>query len=116
MTGGAAVLLFLLVSAIIKKKYKIAYTKVVWLLIALRLLVPVNMNLYPGNISIAVPSYIMVYGKLATAQSVADQTAEVKTDRTQKESKASGNVKEPAANFTSMDMVLILWLAFVVIF
>lgn len=116
MTGGAAVLQFLLVSAIIKKKYKIAYTKVVWLLIALRLLVPVNMNLYPGNISIAVPSYIMVYGKPATAQSVADQTAGVKTDRTQKESKASGNVKEPAANFTSMDMVMILWLAGVLIF
>ena len=116
MTGGAAVLLFLLVSAIIKKKYKIAYTKVVWFLIALRLLVPVNMSLYPGNISIAVPSYIMVYGKLATAQSAADHTAVVNADRTQKESKASGNEKEPAANFTSMDMVMILWLAGVLIF
>ncbi len=59
LMGTIGILLFCIISFTLKKRCQIEYKKIVWLLIALRLLVPIHITLLPLPLSIEVPNYIL---------------------------------------------------------
>lgn len=59
LMGTMGILLFCGISFTLKKRYQIGYKKIVWLLIALRLLVPFHVTLLPQPLSIEIPNFIL---------------------------------------------------------
>ena len=58
VTGGICIALCAFVSMLCKERYRARYKKILWLLIALRLCVPVSMSFFPQLFTIQLPVYV----------------------------------------------------------
>lgn len=59
MVGGICIVLFLLVSSLFGERYRASYKKVVWLLIALRMCIPISFSFFPKAVTVQVPVYVL---------------------------------------------------------
>lgn len=57
--GGICIILFFLISQLFGERYRANYRKVIWLLIALRLCIPVSMSLFPKPVTVQVPVFVL---------------------------------------------------------
>lgn len=58
VTGGLCIVLCAFVSMLCKERYRARYKKILWLLIALRLCIPVSMSFFPQPFTIQLPVYV----------------------------------------------------------
>lgn len=59
VVGGICIVLFFLVSLLSRERYRAGYKKVVWLLIALRMCIPVSISFFPKPITVQMPVYVL---------------------------------------------------------
>ncbi|MBR1702815.1 MAG: DUF4367 domain-containing protein [Lachnospiraceae bacterium] len=59
LTGGAAIVLFLLIRFFLGKRYQKKYRVFVWVLIAVRLLLPFHIKLWDGYRTVTVPVHVL---------------------------------------------------------
>ena len=59
IAGGICILLFFLVSQLCGERYTTKYKKVIWLLIALRLCIPISSSLLPQPFKVQMPVYVL---------------------------------------------------------
>lgn len=57
--GGTCILLFFLISLLQGERYLAGYKKIIWLLIALRMCIPVSISLFPKPVNVQVPVYVL---------------------------------------------------------
>lgn len=59
VVGGICIVLFFLISLLSGERYRAGYKKVIWLLIALRMCIPVNIAFFPKPITVQMPVYVL---------------------------------------------------------
>ena len=59
VAGGIGIVLCFLVSLLCGGRYRARYKKIVWLLIALRLCVPVSLSVFPQLFTVQLPVYML---------------------------------------------------------
>lgn len=57
--GGICIFLFFLISLMLGERYWAGYKKIIWLLIALRMCIPVSVSFFPKPVSLQVPVYVL---------------------------------------------------------
>ena len=122
IAGGICIILFFLVSQLCGERYTAKYKKVIWLLIALRLCIPINSSLFPQPVTVQMPVYVLgergssrVVGN--TNNSLEDMPGAENEDLinaalTEDEVSNSGIMNETTLKtryITSWDILLILW-------
>ena len=120
--GGICIMLFFLVSQICGGRYTAKYKKVIWLLIAIRLCIPINSSLLPQPFTVRMPVYVL--GERGSGQaagnvnnSLADMSEAGSEDFVNGTIAGDGvNNSGPMAGtspdsryFTSWDIAIILW-------
>ncbi|MCH5255267.1 MAG: hypothetical protein J1F41_10115 [Lachnospiraceae bacterium] len=122
VSGGICIILFFLVSQLCGERYPAKYKKVIWLLIALRLCIPVGFSLVPQPVTIQVPVYVLegkeesqgVNNKsdlLADGAAIVREGAEDE-NLTTKEGNLSGNTTATVklgGQLTSQSILTALW-------
>ena len=68
IAGGICIILFFLVSQLCGERYTAKYKKVIWLLIALRLCIPINFSHFPQPVTVQMPVYVL--GERGSSQAV----------------------------------------------
>ena len=63
--GGICILLFFLVSQLLGERYQAKYKKVIWILIALRMCIPVSTSFFPHPVTVQVPTLVWGERQLA---------------------------------------------------
>ena len=58
VSGGICIILFFFISLLFGGKYPAKYKKVIWLLIAIRLCIPISFSLLPQVLTVKVPVYV----------------------------------------------------------
>ena len=58
-SGGICIILFFIISQLCGEKYPAKYKKLIWLLIAIRLCIPVSFSLLPRPLTVQVPVYVL---------------------------------------------------------
>lgn len=119
VTGGICIALFLLASRLFGERYRAKYRKVVWLLIALRLCVPVSFSVVPKLFTVQMP--VLVLGEsesgmweknmspAASPQSKSLEDGQADTALPIDEGKAGMDGAEISRPLTSQDMLVALW-------
>ena len=59
VTGGICIVLCAVVSMLCKERYRARYKKILWLLIALRLCIPVSTSFFPQLFTVQLPVYVL---------------------------------------------------------
>ncbi|MDE5893188.1 MAG: M56 family metallopeptidase, partial [Acetatifactor sp.] len=113
VVGGICIILFFLVSQLFGERYRANYKKVIWLLIALRLCIPVSLSLFPKPVTVHMPVYVL--GERGNAQ-MPEEISEKPTDGAQitaeiPEDEITGNTGTiiTRRQLTSQDVLAILW-------
>lgn len=119
--GGICIVLFFLASQLLGERYWAKYRKFIWVLIALRMCIPVCASLFPQPVTVQVPN--LVLGERRTAGermgSVPEEGAgSAENEQADGTAMAEGragrdsHMAEQAGNrglFTSQDILLMLW-------
>lgn len=122
VAGGICILLFSLVSQLCGERYRAKYKKVIWLLIALRLCIPISASLIPQPFTIKMPVYVLggrtgspVAGNTDQSLTNASGTGNgdfVSGTLTSYGLNYGGDMADTTARsqyFTSWDILIILW-------
>lgn len=109
--GGICIVLFFLISLLFGERYRAGARKVIWLLIALRMCIPISSSLFPKPFTVQIPVYV-----LQESSQIADtDNALLEGLKSEDESQASGNKSNMAdqskirRQLTLQDILVILW-------
>ncbi|MDE6673216.1 MAG: hypothetical protein K2K19_00170, partial [Acetatifactor sp.] len=59
VVGGICIVLFFLISQLFGERYRANYRKVIWLLIVVRMCIPVSMSFFPKPVTVQVPVFVL---------------------------------------------------------
>lgn len=59
VAGGICIILFILISPLFRERYRVKYKKAVWLLIALRLCIPISTSIFLQLFTVQMPVYVL---------------------------------------------------------
>lgn len=59
VAGGICIILFILISPLFRERYRVKYKKAVWLLIALRLCIPISTSFFLQLFTVQMPVYVI---------------------------------------------------------
>ena len=114
--GGICIVLFFLISLLFGERYRANYRKVIWLLIALRMCIPVSILLFPKPVTVQVPVFVMTSRGMDTNGIGADDQVAVgkgQMDETsaigENDSGYTTGVETVRRQLTSQDILVILW-------
>lgn len=116
VAGGICIALFFLVSQLCGERYWANYKKVIWLLIALRLCIPISISFFSQPFTVQLPVYVLgARGSSQEAGNVNHSFANV--SGAGNEDFVNGTLTEDGADhtshngryFTSKDILIILW-------
>lgn len=118
--GGICIMLFFVVSQLLGVRYRTGYKKVIWLLIALRMCIPVSTSFFPKPITVQVPLYVlkesgegagMVHGAEAAAKPEGENSAETSAGDSGKADGFGGERNGSGGQLTSGHVLAIIWAA-----
>lgn len=121
VVGGICIILFFLVSQLFGERYRANYRKVIWLLIVVRMCIPISMSIFPKPVTVQVPVFVLAQS--GSGQRVGDTDgigagAPLMTEKSQidgtpaiGENGSVGTVGAEAVRrqLTSQDILVILW-------
>lgn len=111
--GGICIMIFFAVSEFTGQRFRAGYRKAVWLLIALRMCIPVSAAILPQPFTVQVP--VVVLGersdyKVAESQILSDQNLSGTAPAAEEETEKSGVTESRSeGSFTSQDLLALLW-------
>lgn len=116
--GSICIVLFFAVSQLLGVRYRTGYRKAVWLLIALRMCIPVSISLFSKPVTVRVPLYVLgesEAGAVQEAEAVGGPADEALTgsaggDSGRKEN-SPGGAGGSGGQFTSWHVLTALWAA-----
>ena len=117
VVGGICIVLFFLVSLLSGERYRASYKKVIWLLIALRMCIPVNLSFFPKPITVQVPVYVLKENSqaadadnvLAEGMILEKESPAAIASATESNSRYMSSQSEIRGQFTSQNILIILW-------
>lgn len=117
VVGGICIVLFFAVSQFLGVRYRSGYKKVVWLLIALRMCIPVSTSFFPKPFTVQVPLYVLresgaeagaAYGSEAAVKPAREAPAGIEGFDGGPDGSADG-IMGSGGQFTSWHVLGIVW-------
>ncbi len=111
--GGIGIVLFFLISGLLGERYRASYKKVIWLMIALRLCIPVSLSLFPKLVTVHVPVYMLAErGNVQAPEKVNEEPTDVPQileEGTADDSVENTGIVTARRQRTSQDIWVMLW-------
>lgn len=117
--GSICILLFFAVSQLLGARYRTGYKKVVWLLIALRMCIPVSTSFFPKPVTVSVPLYVLRESGFKAGSVHGTDSAIQPKDENAAQAEGSGNmtdgftdmISQNGRQLTSWHVLAMIWAA-----